>query len=144
MTTEHEHEAPVARTRNGEITLDQLGEIQPGMARLMMEVSDRYWIAYYAAKAGNWRLASHELGELKKAFGVANVTRPKYAGDLTGFASETMADLDRALKAKDWAAFDRSFQGSVAAINALHAKWGHGEIVWQLPAEPPKHLKLEP
>ena len=57
---------PVARTRNGEITLDQLGEIQPGLARIMMEVSERYWILYYAAKAGNWKLAAHESGELKR------------------------------------------------------------------------------
>jgi hypothetical protein len=142
MTNEHEHDAPAARTKNGEITLDQLGEIQPGMARIMMEVSDRYWIAYHAARAGNWKLANHELGELKKAFGVANVTRPKYAEDLAAFTKGTLADLDKALKGKDWSGFDRTFQDSIAIVNDLHKKWGHGEIVWQLPAEPPRHLKL--
>ena len=46
-------EQQVAHTPHTDITIDQLGEMQPGLARLMAELSDRYWILYYAAKAGN-------------------------------------------------------------------------------------------
>ena len=69
---------PVAHTSHTEITLDQLGNMQPGLARLMAEVSDRYWIMYYAAKGGNWKLAALMSSELEKAFKIGEVTRPRY------------------------------------------------------------------
>lgn len=40
---------PVARAKHGDLSLDQIAEIQPGMARLMLEVSERYWSSWYAA-----------------------------------------------------------------------------------------------
>jgi len=135
---------PVARTRNGDITLDQLGEIQPGLARIMMEVSDRYWILYYSAKAGNWKLAAHESGELKKALNVGGVTRPRYMEDLASFTKGVIAELDRSIKSQDWKSFETLFHKSIVTINDYHSKWGHEEIVWQLPPEPPTHLSLEP
>ena len=49
---------PVGRTKHGELTLDQIAELQPGLGTLMRDISDRYWIAYYAAKGGNWKLAA--------------------------------------------------------------------------------------
>jgi len=42
-----------AKTKHGEITIDQLAEIQPGMALIMQEVAHRYYYTYYAAKGGN-------------------------------------------------------------------------------------------
>lgn len=36
------------------LTLGQIAEITPGMGTIMMEYSHRFYIAYYAAKAGNW------------------------------------------------------------------------------------------
>ena len=59
---------PAAHTSHGEITLAQLGGMQPGLARLMAEISDRYWILYYAAKAENWKMAALQSSEIKKAF----------------------------------------------------------------------------
>ena len=50
MTTD----GPIAHTKHGDLALDQIAEMMPGMARLMVEISDRYWIMYYAAKGGNW------------------------------------------------------------------------------------------
>src|SRR3972149_3063752 len=44
-------------TKHGAITLEQLAEMQPGMARLMDEYAQRFWTMYYAAKGGNWALA---------------------------------------------------------------------------------------
>ena len=36
----------VAKTKHGEMTLDQIADIQPGLARLMAEISDAYWYAF--------------------------------------------------------------------------------------------------
>src|SRR5207302_1242773 len=43
-----------ATTKHGTLTVDEIAAMQPGMARLMDELSRRYWVLYYAAKAGNW------------------------------------------------------------------------------------------
>jgi len=36
---------------------EDIERIAPGLGRLMPEVGDRTWKAYYAAQAGNWPLA---------------------------------------------------------------------------------------
>ena len=43
----------VGHTKHGDLTLDQLAELQPGLGTLMRDISDRYWILYYAAQGGN-------------------------------------------------------------------------------------------
>ncbi|HYY90410.1 MAG TPA: hypothetical protein VE955_00310 [Candidatus Dormibacteraeota bacterium] len=49
-----------SRRKHGELSLEQLGEAQHGMAHLMKEVGERYHILYYAAKGGNWKLAQSQ------------------------------------------------------------------------------------
>lgn len=56
----------VGRTKHGEMTLDELASIQPGLGTVMLEYSRRYWIIYYACKGGNWDLALYELKELRE------------------------------------------------------------------------------
>jgi hypothetical protein len=137
-----DHESPVAHTRYGDLSLDQIAEIQPGMARLMVEVSDRFWILYYAAKAGNWEMARHEFGELRKALQMAGVTRPKYAESLEGFTNEKLMPILTAVRANDWPAFETAFHDAAGAANEMHGEFGYQYIVWQLPDTPPPHLKL--
>jgi len=69
---------PVGRTRYGELTLDQIAEVQPGLGRLMPLVSDRYWIMYYAARGGNWALARYCLDQIRALFRVGATTRPQF------------------------------------------------------------------
>ena len=135
---------PVARTSHTEITLDQLGSLQPGLARLMAEVSDRYWILYYAAKAGNWKLAALQSSEVEKALRMGEITRPKYTAHLEAFIKGPLTAMNRAIEDRDWAAFEHGYSIGVTAANAYHRDWDHEEIVWQLPDEPPKHLRLTP
>ena len=54
-----------------ELTLDELALMQPGMDRLMAEVGPRAHRLYYAAKAGNWRLADYFFKSLVKHCGCA-------------------------------------------------------------------------
>ncbi|MCZ7626382.1 MAG: hypothetical protein M5R38_11860 [Candidatus Methylomirabilis sp.] len=55
-----DEEPIVGRTKHGELTLDQIAELQPGLGQLMPLMSERYWICYYAAKGGNWALAAYQ------------------------------------------------------------------------------------
>ena len=135
-------EQPSAQTSHTEITLDQLGEIQPGLARLMVEVSDRYWILYYAAQGGNWKLAALQSSELEKALKIGIITRPKYNAHLEAFVKGPLSVINKAIEGRDWTAFESAYNAGIIAANAYHRKWDHEEIVWQLPHEPPKHLRL--
>ncbi|MDA0988598.1 MAG: hypothetical protein O2783_05625 [Chloroflexi bacterium] len=135
-------EQPIAHTPHTEITLDQLGEIQPGLARLMAEVSDRYWILYYAAKGGNWKLAALQSSELEKALRIGAVTRPRYTAHLEAFIKGPLTAMNRAIEGLDWDAFESVYNAGIITANAYHREWNHEEIVWQLPDEPPKHLRL--
>jgi len=137
-----DNEPPVAHTRYGDLTLDQIAELQPGMARLMVEVSDRFWILYYAAKAGNWEMARHEFGELRKALQMAGVTRPKYKEPLEGFTNEKLMPVLNAVRASDWSTFEQAFGEAAEAANEMHGEFGYAYIQWRLPGEPPPHLKL--
>ena len=135
---------PLAHTSHTEITLDQVGEIQPGLARLMVEVSDRYWILYYAAQGGNWKLAALQSSELEKALNIGIITRPKYRAHLEAFVKGPLTAINRAIEAQDWTAFESAYKNGITTANVYHREWDHEEIVWQLPDEPPKHLRLTP
>src|SRR3970040_2297190 len=64
------------QTKYGPMTLEQLAEMQPGMARLMVEYAERFWTMYYAAKAGNWALAKYTHSEMMKLGKIVPVVRP--------------------------------------------------------------------
>lgn len=133
---------PVGRTKHGELTLDQLADLQPGMARLMVEISDRYGIMYHAANAGNWEMARHQYSEMKKAIQMAGMTRPKYAAPLAGYTGEKLKPIEDAIRSKDWPAFEARFAEATDAANEMHVEYGYQYIIWQLPNEPPGHLRL--
>ena len=133
---------PTAHTKHGDLTLDQIAECLPGMSRLMVEVSDRYWILYYAAKAGKWDLARHEFSELRKTLRLAALTRPRYQEPLDQFDAEYMKPLEQAIRAKDWPAFDGAYQKGIDGTNENHRTLGYSYIEWQLPDTPPPHLRL--
>jgi hypothetical protein len=135
---------PVGRTKHGPLTLDQLAEVQPGLADLMPQVSDRFWIAYYAARGGNWAHAAYQLRHLAQLLRKGALTRPKHAPDLQQYEQTSIGPLMDAIKAKDFASFERAYQRATDLANQLHRDLGHPDIVWRLPADPPRHLDLGP
>ena len=80
-------EAPIpgarvrATTKHGALSVDQIAAMQPGMARLMDELSRRYWTLFYAARARNWELAGYMLKESEKTLKTAAVARPTARAD---------------------------------------------------------------
>ncbi len=136
--------APVGHTRHGTLTLDQIAAALPGLARLMLEVSDRTWILYYAAQGGNWRLAHYQYRQLVNAFRLAAVTRPKHHDLIHQYESTWLLPLEAALVAKDLEGFQSAFFVAVDEANRIHARLNHAEIIWKLPPDSPKHLELGP
>jgi hypothetical protein len=132
------------KTPHGEMTIDQLAEVQPGMASLMKEVGERYTNTYYAAKGGNWKMAAHQLNQLRAAFRTAKVTRPKYAEDLTAFDKECLQPIFKAIHDRDWGEFELAFQRGEAGSDAYHDKRGYPYIRYVLPKDPPSNLHLGP
>jgi hypothetical protein len=133
---------PIAHTKHGDLTLDQIGEMQPGMARLMLEVSERFWVLYFAAKGGNCRLARHEFSETRKTLHIAGVVRPKYTESLARFEAEQLTPLEAAIEAKDWASFEAAYRAAVDTSNDRHREFGKDYIVWQVPDAPPPYLRV--
>ena len=132
--------AIVGKTQHGEISLDKLAEIQPGMARIMDEVAKRYYYLFYAAKEGNWHLAEHELNEVSAAMRIAKTTRPKYAEDLTQFEEEYLKPIEEAIREKNWTKFEQVYKRGMEGSDRYHDKYGYSYIRFILPHEPPAHL----
>lgn len=135
---------PAGRTKHGTLTLDDLAAIQPGMARLMDEFGRRYWVLYYAARAGNWALARHELGEMTKLERVMATTRPKYTEALEAFDRACMEPLRAAVAAQDWGAFEAAYEAGIEASDRYHDDFAKAFIRYRRPVRPPDWLVLEP
>jgi hypothetical protein len=133
-----------AKTPHGEMTLDQLAEIQPGMASIMKDVGDRYTRTYYAAKGGNWKLAAYELNMVRFAFKTARVTRPKFAEDLAAFDSEYLLPVFKAIHERDWKQFEEAFGRGEKGSDVYHDKRGYPHIRYVLPKDPPSNLYQGP
>ena len=132
----------VIKTKHGELSLDQLAEVQPGMARLMKEVGERYHILYYAAKGGNWALAKHQLSQVISLHKAGATLRPKYAHDLTSFIQTHLNPIGDAIAAKDWKKFQETYQKGIDGSNQLHEKYGYSYIRYVLPKNPPEFYDL--
>ncbi len=133
-----------AKTHHGEMTIDQLAEIQPGMAALMKETGERYTNAYYAAKGGNWKMAAHQLNQLRAAFRTAKVTRPKYAEDLDAYDKEYLQPIFKAIHDQDWDGFEKAFRKGEEGSDVYHDKRGYPYVRYVLPKEAPSSLYMGP
>lgn len=138
---DHTHLADNGKT---ELSLDELAGIQPGMARLMVEVSDRMWKCYHAAKAHNRPLARYQLSEATKIMKTSVVVRPKYAESMQRFIDEEIASLRRVVEAEEWDRLDEAFDAVVEATNRYHEEFEKGFLVWKVPEDPPRDLDLAP
>jgi len=129
-----------AKTPHGEMTVDQLAEIQPGMAAIMKVVGERYTLTYYAAKGGNWKLAAYQLNQLRAAFRTAKITRPRFAEDLAAFDKEYLQPIFKAIHDQNWDEFEASFKRGELGSDFYHEKRGVSYIRYILPAQFPSNL----
>jgi len=122
--------------------LKTLAGIQPGLGTVMIEYSNRFTNAYYAAKGGNWDLAAYQIKEALEIQEVGEATRPGRAGALKAFEKAFVGKLDDAIKAKDFEKFDTAFKSTVNGCNGCHASQGFAYITYELPGSPPAPLKF--
>ena len=133
-----------ATTKHGSLTVDEIAEMQPGMSRLMDELGHRFWVLYYAAKAGNWELARYMERESEKLLAIMARARPKYASDLDAFGKTYLAPIAAALAAKDGPAFEASYRAAVDASDVYHEKYNKGFLRFRPPDHPPEWFDLAP
>jgi len=114
-----------------------------GFGAVMHEYGLRFWSLYYAAKAGNAKLAAYEMHEMLEAQEAAEALRPRYAKELKAFEKAHLEGLEKAING-DFATFKRKFSAAQNACNACHVRTGHPYIRYELPATPPPMLKMEP
>lgn len=127
-----------------DLTLEEIALLQPSMARLMLEIGNRFHRCYHAAKAGNRRLARFQLSEGTKLLRQSVVVRPKYAEAMATFIAEDLARVREAIDGDDPGRFEEVFAAMTVEVNRLHDVFDHGFLVWKVPEEPPGDLVLEP
>ncbi|MFK5881449.1 MAG: hypothetical protein QM482_04470 [Sulfurospirillum sp.] len=130
----------VPTKHNKHMTLGQIAKIQPGLGTVMIEYSHRFYVGYYAARAGNWGLAGYEIKEMPEIQEVGEITRPGHKAELKAFESTYLAPIQKAIKAKDWNAFTASYAAAEEGCNNCHAGAGFGFIKYRLPTTPPPSL----
>jgi len=138
---EHDHVVKAGKT---ELSLADLVQLQPGLARLMPEVGVRVWKCWYAGQARNQRLARFQLKEAVNLLKLGAMTRPKYRDDLDAYIGTSVARVMAAIEAPDWDAFDAEFTRLVDEANDYHEKYDKGFLVWKVPDAPPPDLDMTP
>jgi hypothetical protein len=107
----------------------------PGLGEIMSLQQMRHIKLWFAGHAGNWPLADYEIGELKEGFDDVNKL---LGGDIVGqHVGAPLAALEKAIDAKDRAAFGAAFDKLSAGCNACHHTLDHVFIVIQRPASLP-------
>ncbi len=124
-------------TSHGNLTLQQIAEIQPGLGTVMMEYANRFWSMYYAAKSSNWDLASYQMKEALEIQEVGETTRPGRAAALKAFEASILVPLNNTINAKDFSAFQTAYNTTVDGCNGCHAAAGFAFIKYSLPPNPP-------
>src|SRR5437763_13712058 len=115
---EHDH---IVDTGKSSFGLDELGHIQPGLARIMPEIGARIWKCYYAGKAGNQPLARFQLKEAVNRMEMGAFVRAKGEENMTKFAAEDVEQVKQAVEAKDWGRFEPASQAMADQAKAYHA-----------------------
>lgn len=133
-----------ARTRHGEISLDEMAELLPGLGALMPIIAERYVQMHFAAKGGNWQLANYEFLQMTHVFKTGMKTRPKQATRIRGFLEAFGEPLRAAIRARDWPSFERASEAAVTEANRIHSEMSLPYIVFKLPDTPPDHLDYRP
>ncbi len=126
------------------LTGEDLAVMQPGLARLMPEIGNRFWKLYYAAQAKNWPLAKFQLKEAKKLMELGALTRPKYERDLRKFIEKRVTPVMAALEREDLEEFNEEFKESIEEANAYHESYDKPFLRWKVPAQAPPDLDLTP
>ncbi len=124
--------------------LETLADLQPGLARVMVEYANRFTTLYYAGKGGNWDMAAYQLEEMRDVQEIAEKTRPARAPMLKAFESSYLDRLADAIKARDETRFEAAFNRAVDGCNVCHAANDVAFIKYRLPKTSPSPTSTTP
>ena len=103
-------------------------DVLPKFAIPMREVGDRFQNMYFAAKGGNWGLAFYMSKYMNGALNPAKITKPDEYPLWASFYTDKFAPVNKAIVAKDLAAFEKEYTAVIKECNACHAGMGYGFI----------------
>ena len=117
---------------------NQKSAYRPGLGELMLLTQARHLKLWLAGSAGNWDLADYQVDELKEGLEDAGKLIPVYKGMPIGPMIEStvmspIEDLEKAIKAKDGNAFEKSFASLTESCNVCHQSANRRFIVIQQP-----------
>jgi len=129
-------------TGEREVSVDEMALFQPKLGSVMLEVGQRTWTLYYAAKAGNWKLAKNygeKIGELIEG---GAFLRPKFGEEMKTFLAEDWPAVGKAIENEDIKEFEEAFHKAIDQANAYHELTHRPWLKWKLPDTPPPDLDL--
>ena len=112
----------------------------PSISDMMIAtIQPRHERLWQAAKDGNWAFAGYELGNLRGAFGRLGRAHPMQEGIALPEMIETVTkepfdEADRAIRARDSAAFTKAYSDLTDACNSCHQALNHGVVVIGVPS----------
>ncbi|MDR3422879.1 MAG: hypothetical protein P4L80_16815 [Xanthobacteraceae bacterium] len=107
----------------------------PRIGEIMALQQIRHIKLWFAGRSGNWPLADYEIDALKQSFDDVN---KQIGGDTVQQAvGAAVSALEKAIDAKDRAAFTDAFDRLSAGCNSCHRSLDHAFIVIQRPASLP-------
>jgi hypothetical protein len=116
----------------------------PGLGEIMSLNQMRHVKLWFAGEAGNWKLAAYELDELGEGFDDAARYHPQHKDSPVpiGEAIEKimrgpLADLDRAIAARDGRRFELAYDAVTDGCNRCHQATNFGFNVVQRPTSNP-------
>ncbi len=124
--------APAAGAEDAQPAAEPNG---PGLGEIMSLQQMRHIKLWFAGRAGNWRLADYEIGELKEGFG--DVTKLLGGEIVDQHVGAAIAAIEKSIDAKDRAAFTVTFDKLSAGCNACHRTLDHAFIAIQRPTSLP-------
>jgi hypothetical protein len=110
-----------------------------GIGEIMLMTQIRHAKLWLAGDARNWELADYEIDEIKEAFEDVVESFPVYKDIPVGKMIEAtimppIAEVEKAIKARDRAGFVTAFDKLTAACNSCHQAANRAFIVIQRPA----------
>ena len=125
-------------------------ESMPGLGEYMTTIQLHAGKLWFAAKASNWELAQYELDELKETMEAAKGLNAekngvKISSVLDSVLQTQVAELDKSIKSKSPAEFQKSYDETLSACSGCHTEAGYKFIHIVRPSAPPvTNQKWEP
>jgi mono/diheme cytochrome c family protein len=113
----------------------------PGIEQFMNVIQSEHAKLWYAGNAQNWELAAYQLGEIKEIMSDVEDLYPAFKNlplgkMLDAVITGQIAEIEKALDAKDSKAFAAGYDRLTEACNSCHQATENGFIVIQRPSGP--------